>query len=354
MAIAGWRTWIWRAATVGLLAGSMGWQAPALAVTIELNDVAADRIERQLLAARGELPLPGTPDPTQLAQRLAEKGLATGSEVFIRIFKAESELELWLRKDDRFELLDTYPICHWSGTLGPKIAEGDKQNPEGFYKIGRRQLHLAGRWPRSLNLGFPNPYDRALARTGSYILVHGGCSSTGCFAMTNPVMKEIYGLTEGALRGGQPYVNVHVFPFRMTAANMERFSASEWKDFWRTLKEGYDAFELSRVPPRVGVCDRHYVVQQVEPGVGEPPSNPRSRRRVRFVGIGDFSCASVRSGATETGAGRERAEDTPSRESIVSRPSQRTGEDAGARPRRQAVGGSAEPIQFADRFFNRR
>ena len=153
-------------------------------------------------------------------RRLADKGLAAGSPMLIRIFKAEFELELWMRKGERFELFATYPICYWSGTLGPKLHEGDKQAPEGFYAVGLNQIHRRGRWPRSLNIGYPNALDRAHARTGSLILVHGGCTSTGCFAMTNPVMAEIYALAEQALQQGQERIPIHVFPFRMTEANL--------------------------------------------------------------------------------------------------------------------------------------
>ena len=137
---------------------------------------------------------------------------------------------------------------------------------EGFYSVGRRQLHRIGRWPRSLNLGYPNSFDRAWGRTGSYILVHGGCSSVGCFAMTNAVMAEIFDLSERALRGGQPRVELHVFPFKMTDANLAAHAKNPWLDFWRNLKEGYDAFETTRLPPRVGLCDRRYVVEANRPG----------------------------------------------------------------------------------------
>jgi hypothetical protein len=182
------------------------------------------------------------------------------------VFKATSELELWMRKDDAFVLFATYPICHWSGTLGPKLREGDRQTPEGFYTITSRQLHLAGRWPRSLNLGFPNVLDRAQARHGSFILVHGGCSSTGCFAMTNPVSDEIYRITEAALRAGQEHVPVHVFPFRMTEANLAAHQESDWQSFWRNLKQGYDSFETARRPPRVSVCEGRYHFEDAGPG----------------------------------------------------------------------------------------
>ena len=243
----------------------------AAAVTIELKDVASDRVERQRAAAVGSLPLPGTPDIGNLDQRLASKGLKAGDAIFIRIFKAESELEIWLRSGSRFVLLDTYPICHWSGTIGPKIHEGDKQTPEGFYEVTRQQLHLIGRHPRSLNLGFPNAFDKSMQRTGSYILVHGGCSSVGCFAMTNTVIAEIYDLAERALKSGQDRVQVHVFPFRMTDGNMQGHAKSEWLPFWTNLKEGYDAFEQTKLPPQVGICEKRYNIQATAPGEEAAP-----------------------------------------------------------------------------------
>src|SRR5262245_15985794 len=195
-------------------------------------------------------------------RRLADKGLTAGSPILIRIFKAEFEFELWMRKGERFELFATYPICYWSGTIGPKLHEGDKQAPEGFYAVWLNQIHRSGRWPRSLNIGYPNALDRAHARTGSLILVHGGCTSTGCFAMTNPVMAEIYGLAEQALQQGQDRIPIHVFPFRMTEENFAARSVAhdEWRAFWLNLKLGYDLFERTRVPPKVGICNKQYVV----------------------------------------------------------------------------------------------
>lgn len=243
---------------------------PAMAISIELDGIAADRIDRQRKAAEGVLPLAGTPDLTNFEGRLAEAGLASGAPVFIRIFKAESELELWMQKDGAYVRFATYPICYWSGTLGPKTREGDRQAPEGFYTITRRLLHRGGRWPRSLNLGFPNIFDKAQDRDGSYILVHGGCSSVGCFAMTNGVIKEVYDLTEAALDQGQSHVPVHVFPFRMTEANLAEYPTHPWRDFWLNLKQGYDAFERTKVPPQVGVCQSRYEVEQVASGEALP------------------------------------------------------------------------------------
>ena len=238
------------------------------AVSIELKAAAPARVENQRAYAEGKETLPGTPDLSAFPERLEKAGQKIGNPIHIRIFKAEAELEVWMRKDvaSPYELFATYPVCNWSGTLGPKLAEGDKQTPEGFYTVSRRQLHRIGRWPRSLNLGFPNVYDQSLARTGSYILVHGGCSSVGCFAMTSPVIEEIYRLARAVIYKGQTYVPVHVFPFRMTEANLKKHNKHEWHGFWQNLKEGYDAFEQTHVPPRVRVCQGQYEFDRIAPG----------------------------------------------------------------------------------------
>ena len=269
------------AAAIGLAIGA----GNASAISIELKDVAPDRIERQRAAVDGRLPLANTPDVSRLTERLAEAGVKSGAPVLMRVFKDSSELELWIEKGDRFVLFATYPICHWSGTLGPKLKEGDKQTPEGFYTIASRQLRHLGRWPRAINLGFPNAFDRAHDRNGSYILMHGGCSSVGCFALTNPVIGEVYGLTKAALGNGQRYVPIHVFPFRMTDEALAAHSASPWHGFWTTLQAGYKSFERTGRPPRVSVCKGAYSVADAPPKAAdvadEPPASKRRRGKSR-------------------------------------------------------------------------
>lgn len=257
-----------------------GLAAPASAIEIELADVAPDRVERQRAYARGATPLTGTPDLANLDQRLAAKGLAKGNPIFIRVFKETSELEVWMQRDsDRtFVLLDTYPICHWTGSIGPKIKEGDRQSPEGFYTVRWQQTRLVGRWQKAFNLGFPNPYDQLNRRTGSYILVHGGCSSVGCFAMTEQVQDEIFGLASAAIAKGQHRFHVHAFPFRMTDENMERHKNHLWIDFWRDLKPAYDLFESTRQPPRIAICDQRY---QVAAGEADDSGNPAAYAMLR-------------------------------------------------------------------------
>lgn len=256
------------------IVAALQFSAAASALTIELKDAAPDRIERQRRAARGALPLPGTPKVAETVARLRKLDLTEGAPVLLRIFKEDSELELWMLKGEQYVHFATYPICHWSGTLGPKLAEGDKQAPEGFYTITRRQIHRSGRWPRSLNLGFPNAFDRSHLRTGSYILIHGGCSSVGCYAMTNPVISEVYRLVNRALRAGQRYVPVHVFPFRMTERNLDRHKGSEWINFWRNLKAGYDSFERNNLPPRISVCNGRYQIRDASPSEVGLSSSP--------------------------------------------------------------------------------
>lgn len=199
-------------------------------------------------------------DRSALHADLAAAGLALGDEVHIRIYKAEMRLEVWLRGEGpEFIHFRDFEICTFSGTLGPKLAEGDHQAPEGFYRVGVQQLNPNSRHHLAFNLGFPNAFDRQHARTGSALMVHGGCSSVGCYAMTDAGIDQIYTMVEAALGAGQGEVDVHIFPFRMTDEAMIVEAGGQWADYWRNLKEGFDLFETSRVPPDVGVCRGRYV-----------------------------------------------------------------------------------------------
>jgi murein L,D-transpeptidase YafK len=192
---------------------------------------------------------------------LGRKGMDAGAPIFVRIFKEESELEVWKARDDgRFYHFKTYPICNWSGNVGPKTALGDKQAPEGFYRVSTSQMNPNSQYYLAFNLGYPNAYDRALDRTGDALMVHGKCKSVGCYAMTDALMEEIYTLARESLKNGQEAFEVHAFPFRMTEANLARFQGNPNMPFWRTMKQGYDFFEKYRLPPTVAVCEKRYVV----------------------------------------------------------------------------------------------
>lgn len=195
----------------------------------------------------------------RLSRELQAKGLRLGSPVFMRVFKEEEELEVLVWKSGRFHLFRTYPIAAFSGTLGPKLKEGDYQAPEGFYYVPPKRMNPYSSYHLAFNLGYPNAYDRAHRRTGSALMVHGSDVSIGCYAMTDPGIEEIYTLADAALRGGQRYFRVHCFPFRMTDANMRRHQGSVWIDFWRNLQEGYAFFERTGVAPNVEVRNKRYV-----------------------------------------------------------------------------------------------
>lgn len=193
---------------------------------------------------------------------MKEKNMKMGAPVFIRAFKEERELEVFLQKDDgTFEHLRTYPVAAASGVLGPKLAEGDSQVPEGFYFSSQNSMKPDSAFHLAFNIGYPNAYDRAHGRTGSYIMVHGSNVSIGCLAMTDAKIEEIYGLCQAALNAGQPFFRVHVFPFRMTEKRMQQAASSEHYDFWKNLKTGYDIFETTRIPPNVGVKDKQYTFE---------------------------------------------------------------------------------------------
>ena len=193
-----------------------------------------------------------------LVKALAAKKLRWGAPVFIRIFKEEKQLELWVDDGKQFRLFKTWAICKFSGALGPKLKEGDGQAPEGFYFVPRARMNPHSRFHLSFNLGYPNAYDRASQRTGSALMVHGNCVSIGCYAMTDARIEEIYSLCDAALKNGQRFFRVHSFPFRMTEANMKRHGKSKWISEWRNLKTGYDWFEKTKQPPNVIVSGNIY------------------------------------------------------------------------------------------------
>ncbi|MCO7224186.1 L,D-transpeptidase family protein [Pleionea sp. CnH1-48] len=191
---------------------------------------------------------------------LAQKKLSLGASVFIRVFKEESLLEAWVANTGgSFELFKTYEICTFSGDLGPKLKEGDRQSPEGFYFVKPNQLNPWSRFHLSFNLGYPNAYDRYHKRTGSALMIHGNCVSIGCYAMTDPYIEEIYTLVNAALANGQGFFRVHAFPFRMTEERLNREKNHQWYSFWKNLKEGYDWFEEKGTPPNVTVSNGRYM-----------------------------------------------------------------------------------------------
>ena len=216
------------------------------------------------------------PLSSEMMRDLEKKNMPKESPILVRLFKEESELEVWKQDTTgRFALLKTYPICRWSGELGPKIKEGDRQAPEGFYTITPGQMNPNSSYYLSVNIGFPNEFDRAWGRTGDFLMIHGDCSSRGCYAMTDEQIGEIYSLAREAFFGGQQTFQVQAFPFRMTPLNMARHRNSPHMAFWKMLKEGYDHFEVTRLEPKVNVCDRRYVFDAepvaTRPGVTAAP-----------------------------------------------------------------------------------
>lgn len=196
----------------------------------------------------------------EILKTMADKGMRKEDPILVRVFKQDSTLEVWKRdRSGKFAFLKDYKICAWGGTIGPKIVQGDKQSPEGFYTVTPWRMNPNSQYHLSFDIGYPNAFDRAFGRTGDAIMVHGACSSAGCFAMTDGQVEEIYALAREAFAGGQASFQVQSYPFRMTASNMARNRNNPHIGFWRNLKEGYDHFEVTRLEPKVEVCNRRYV-----------------------------------------------------------------------------------------------
>ena len=208
----------------------------------------------------------------QMVALLEQKQMPKESPILVRIFKEESELEVWKQDTNgRFQILKVYPICRWSGDLGPKVHEGDRQAPEGFYTITPDLMQPNSNYYLAINTGFPNAYDRANDRHGAFLMIHGDCSSRGCYAMTDEQIGEIYSLARESFLGGQKSFQIQAYPFRMTPANLARHRTNPNLAFWRMIKEGNDHFEVSHLEPKVEVCNRHYVFDAVAPPNSKKP-----------------------------------------------------------------------------------
>ena len=210
--------------------------------------------------------------PSELLSLLQQKKMSKHSPILVRVFKEEAELEVWKQDTTgRFHILKTYPICRWSGDLGPKLREGDRQTPEGFYRVTPELINPHSSYHLAMNIGYPNSFDKANNRDGSLIMIHGDCWSVGCHAMTDEQISEIYALARESFLGGRPSFQVQAYPFRLTPANLARHRNNPNLAFWKMLKIGNDHFEATHLEPKVDVCNRAYVFDAQRPPNSRKP-----------------------------------------------------------------------------------
>ncbi len=174
-----------------------------------------------------------------------------GYELFIRAFKKEQVVEVWVKEKnkDEFVLLHAYPFCATSGTLGPKRSEGDSQIPEGVYEINH--FNPQSNFYLSLGINYPNASDKILSdrqHPGGSIYIHGNCVTIGCISITDDKIKELYVLAVEAKNNGQGKISVHIFPDRLDTNAIEKLSSSNQTitSFWKNLQPIYEDFKSSR------------------------------------------------------------------------------------------------------------
>jgi murein L,D-transpeptidase YafK len=253
--------WVWSFTLIGRSLVRALMTSVALSAAVLLAGCNSDEIGSLATNAKANQPV-----PPKLIAAMVEKNMDLQSPILIRLFKQEAELEVWKQdRTGRFALLKTYPICRWSGDLGPKVREGDRQAPEGFYAISPAQMNPTSAYYLSFNTGYPNAYDRSLGPTGSELMVHGDCSSRGCYAMTDEQIAEIYSLGRESFFGGQKSFQFQAYPFHMTPINLARHRNSPHMAFWKMIKEGNDHFEVTRQEPKVDFCEKKYVFDAVKP-----------------------------------------------------------------------------------------
>jgi murein L,D-transpeptidase YafK len=271
----------------------------ALAASVALAGCNSDEISLANNAKANQ------PVPPKLVADMAAKDMDLNSPILVRLFKQEAELEVWKQaRSGQFALLKTYPICRWSGDLGPKVREGDRQAPEGFYAITPGQMNPQSAYYLSFNIGYPNAFDKALGRTGSQLMVHGDCSSRGCYAMTDEQIAEIYSLGRESFFGGQRAFQVQAYPFKFTPVNMAKHRNNPNMPFWKMIKEGYDHFEVTRQEPKVEFCENKYVFDPAQPPNSSKPLNFNASAKCPAYVIPDEIADAVREkqqqDATET------------------------------------------------------
>jgi len=219
-------------------------------------DVPSTARSRQAVSAQSD----------DLARDMADAGFALGDRLYIQLTKYPAELTVYVETDGgTYAPFRTWPICTYSGGLGPKRKQGDGKSPEGFYAVRPGAMNPASSYHLSFNLGYPNRYDRAQGYTGDYLMVHGRCVSIGCYAMTDDVIEQIWTLMDAAYQAGQSSVPVHIFPFRMTPEAMQIASGHPESAFWNQLAPAWQAFEESGKVPGVTVRGGKYVLSDPSP-----------------------------------------------------------------------------------------
>jgi len=275
---------------------------------------------------RGNIPLA----PSAVAE-LARMDSSPGAPMMVRIYKRESELEVWKKTaGGSYEVFKTYAICAWSGDLGPKYSEGDRQTPEGFYTVTPGLLNPRSQYHLAINLGFPNQFDRSLGRTGSNIMIHGDCSSRGCYAMTDEQIEEIYALARETFAGGNRSFQAQVYPFRMTPENFAEIQDSENLPFWNNLKLGYDITEMTGEPPEWDVCGPEYTFN-ADTACG--PSTMSAGTRTRLASLQTADSAALQTAIASRAEARRKAEEEEAR---------RIADAAAAEERRLALAAATE------------
>ncbi len=249
------------------------------------------------------------PRPTEAMQRKedtlqkqfeAQKLIWPAKYIYIRSFKYDSQLEVWVKNEikDQFKLFKTYKVCALAGTLGPKRMEGDYQVPEGFYYIN--EFNPRSNYYLSLGINYPNASDKILSdslRPGSAIFIHGSCVTVGCIPIRDEQIDELYILAAHAKDQGQDFIPVHIFPVRFNKDKSVKYLENLAKDdptlkrFAARMEDAFDYFEKYKQLPVVMIGDKgEYNINDVPPrksmmAAEKPVKKPPMQHRTRNVGV---------------------------------------------------------------------
>ena len=218
----------------------------------------------------------------------AKKLVWPAKYIYIRSFKYDSQLEVWVKNDikDPFQLFKTYKVCALAGTLGPKRMAGDFQVPEGFYYIN--EFNPKSNYYLSLGINYPNASDRVLSDSldpGGDIYIHGSCVTVGCIPLTDTQIDELYILAAHAKDAGQDFIPVHIFPIRYNVKRSVDYlnnltkDDQELKQFEVRLSDAFDYFEKYRQLPVIMVNEKgRYVIDGIARKTAEEKEKPARKK----------------------------------------------------------------------------
>lgn len=164
--------------------------------------------------------------------RIAGYKMDYPKEIILAVFKEERKLQVYSKDYNGIRLIKEYPFTAFSGQLGPKLKEGDKQIPEGIYKV--EYLNPNSSYYLSIKVSYPNEFDKSkteftnITEMGGDIFIHGKSATIGCIPIGDEAIEEVFLLAHKAMNND---IKVIISPrdFRVNS-NFPEIEKIDWEN----------------------------------------------------------------------------------------------------------------------------